>query len=76
MTKHRKAKKFKAKKIKSKPRKIKTVKLTPDTALKIVVPKDVVPSVITDPATGGVHIFPITADKLAKPGLFKWLLGR
>lgn len=69
-------KKHKAKKIKkAKARKIKTVKLTPDTALKIVVPKDVVPSVIADPVTGGVHVFPIPVKKIKQPGWFERWFG-
>lgn len=58
------------------PRRIKTLKLklTPDTALKIAVPKDVVPTVIADP-TGGLHIIPVPANKLAEPGWFKRWFG-
>lgn len=59
----------------AKTRKIKIVKLTPDTALKIAVPKGVVPSVITDPATGGIHVIPIPAEKIADPGWFKRWFG-
>lgn len=56
-------------------RKIKTVKLTPNTAVSIAVPKGVAPSVITDPATGDLHIIPIPANKLAEPGWFKRWFG-
>lgn len=59
----------------TKTRKIKTVTLTPDTALRVVVPPEVVPSVIVDPATREINLIPIPADKLAEPGWFKRWFG-
>lgn len=68
-------KKTATKKRSAKTRKIRTVKLTPDTAVKIAVPKGAVPSVITDPVSGTVHVIPIPAEKIADQGWFRrWFM--
>lgn len=67
------AKKRKA--AKSKKRVVKKVKLTPDTAVVIEVPKGIVPSVIADPTSGAVHVVPVPANKIKQPGWFDWLKG-
>lgn len=66
------AKKRKATKSK---RVVKKVKLTPDTAVVIEVPKGIVPSVIADPTSGAVHVVPIPVEKIKQPGWFDWLKG-
>lgn len=66
------AKKRKATKTK---RVVKKVVLKPDTAISIEVPKGVVPSVITDPKSGALHVLPIPADKIKQPGWFERWFG-